>query len=141
MSTYQHTAGYFEVAKRLLEAPEFSLGGRAIARSFSLVTTQDVPPASFPPAFAWFVLETRPLKAPATRESLLLFADPPSPEAIRDAWKLSTDSGNCSHLVCVVPEGAEELVNGSPEGVAIWTAKSLFERILRLPSDFPAHLR
>ncbi len=129
----KHTDRYFEVATRLLDVPEMSLGGQALRK---LVFTQDELPASFPRSYAWHVLESATLVRPPTRESLLLFAERPSHEDIRDAWKITTDKANCNGLVCVVPDEAKDIVNGHPEGVAIWTASTLFERILRLPSNF-----
>lgn len=126
------------MARRLLEAPELSLGGQAIHKLPS--SAQGELSAAFPGLFAWYVVETRPLEAPATRENLLLFAERPSPEAVRYAWKLATHEGSCN-LICVVPDGAEELGKHHQEGISIWTAKDLFSHILRLPPDFPARLR
>ena len=131
---------YFQVAKRLLDAPELSLGNQSVRR-VSSATTQEESLGGFPGPYAWYTLETRPLELGAVRESLLLFAESPSLKEIRDAWEIVMGSGKSSQLICVVPEAAQCLGADSPQGVVVWSARDLFDHILQLPLDFVTRLR
>lgn len=139
MFTPQNTTGYFEVARRLLDEPELSLGGQSVRKLSSGLQSEQ--PSGCVGSFAWYVVETSLLGAPPTRENLLLFAENQSFEAIGLAWKAAMSVGNCKSLVCVLPEPAEDFNKVCPEGVVVWSAKELFDHILRLPADFLARLR
>lgn len=134
-------SAYFEVAKRLLEAPELSLGGHIVKRR-SLPTDLQLIAGDNPSArWAYYSIETKPLNAPVTIENLLLFAGQVSREVMLKVWKATAAANERGRLLCVVPEDAGPFGSATPAEVTLWTANTLFDHMLKLPSDFPARLR
>jgi formylglycine-generating enzyme required for sulfatase activity len=137
--TMTNDSPYFQVARRLLEAPQLSLGCQTI--NALPESSQEEALGGFPGEFAWYVVHTAPLERPATCEHLLLFSAPPTGKAVRSAFTLATRMSKCARLVCVVPDGPQDLTLNANEGITIWSAKQFFHHVLRLPETFMALLR
>ena len=131
---------FFQVAKRLLSAPEMSLGGGKIEElpAKALIEGGEVKPGGL----AWYGVQTTPLEGPRTSEQVVLFDEGVKAGLIQHVARLALKEMDSERVICVVPDGADDLAKVDSSGrVSVWSAKRFFEHILRLPVDFFSQLR